>query len=224
MRGWGYPAPRSSRWRRHGPRNARSVVQLTSPSLEESQVQKRSIRVASLSAVAALLFAACSSGGGAATTAPSAAAPSASSSEAAPSGSASAAAGDPKTATSAAAAGGVDAVCAAGKEEGQVTLIATPANWANYGQMITDFQTKYGIKVQSDQPDADSAGRDQGREGPRGHRPPAGHLRPRQRRRRGEHRHVRPVPGRDVGRHSRCEQGADRPLGQQLHGLRVDRL
>ena len=121
-------------------------------------MQKRSIRVASLSAVAALLFAACSSGGGAATTAPSAAAPSASSSEAAPSGSASAAAGDPKTATSAAAAGGVDAVCAAGKEEGQVTLIATPANWANYGQMITDFQTKYGIKVQSDQPDTDSAG------------------------------------------------------------------
>ena len=52
--------------------------------------------------------------------------------------------------------GGVDAVCAAGKTEGQVNLIATPNNWANYGQMITDFQTKYGIKVQSDQPDVDS--------------------------------------------------------------------
>jgi putative spermidine/putrescine transport system substrate-binding protein len=52
--------------------------------------------------------------------------------------------------------GGVDAVCAAGKEEGQVTLIATPANWANYGQMIDDFSAKYGIKVQSDQPDANS--------------------------------------------------------------------
>ena len=58
--------------------------------------------------------------------------------------------------------GGVDAVCAAGKAEGQVNLIATPPDWANYGQMITDFQTKYGIKVQSDQPDADSADRDQG--------------------------------------------------------------
>ena len=49
-------------------------------------------------------------------------------------------------------------MCAAGKAEGQVNLIATPPNWANYGQMITDFQTKYGIKVQSDQPDTDSAG------------------------------------------------------------------
>ena len=122
-------------------------------------MQKRSIRLASLSAVAALLFAACSTGGGAATTAPSPAAPSGSASGAAPSESASAsAAGDPKTATSAAAVGGVDAMCAAGKAEGQVNLIATPTNWANYGQMITDFQTKYGIKVQSDQPDTDSAG------------------------------------------------------------------
>src|SRR3954452_18876872 len=146
--------------RRNGRATRGPGSQPTNPSLEERQVQKRSIRMGSLSAVAALLFAACSSGGGAATTAPSAAAPSESASAGAPSGSASAsaAAGDPKTATSAAAAGGVDAVCAAGKEEGQVTLIATPANWANYGQMITDFQTKYGIKVQSDQPDTDSAG------------------------------------------------------------------
>ena len=61
-----------------------------------------------------------------------------------------------KDATSAAAMGGVDAMCAAGKAEGQVNLIATPNDWANYGQMITDFTAKYGIKVQSDQPDADS--------------------------------------------------------------------
>ena len=47
-------------------------------------------------------------------------------------------------------------MCAAGKAEGQVNLIATPNDWANYGQMITDFTAKYGIKVQSDQPDADS--------------------------------------------------------------------
>jgi putative spermidine/putrescine transport system substrate-binding protein len=51
----------------------------------------------------------------------------------------------------------VDAVCAAGKAEGQVNLIATPPDWANYGQMISDFTAKYGIKVQSDQPDVDSA-------------------------------------------------------------------
>ena len=62
---------------------------------------------------------------------------------------------DWKTATSA-GSGGVDAVCAAGKTEGTVNLIATPPDWANYGQMITDFTAKYGIKVQSDQPDAGS--------------------------------------------------------------------
>ena len=58
---------------------------------------------------------------------------------------------------SAADVGGVDAICAAGKAEGTVNIIATPPDWANYGQMITDFQTKYGITVKSDQPDADSA-------------------------------------------------------------------
>ena len=61
-----------------------------------------------------------------------------------------------KDAKSAADMGGVDAVCAAGKAEGTVNLIATPPDWANYGQMITDFTAKYGIKVESDQPDADS--------------------------------------------------------------------
>ena len=114
----------------------------------------------------------------------------------------SAAAVDWKTATSA-GAGGVDAVCAAGKAEGPVNLIATPPDWANYGQMITDFTAKYGIKVQSDQPDADSqteintaqqlAGT--------GRQPDIFDLgtgrRPR------EHRHVRAVPGRRRGRTSR---------------------
>jgi hypothetical protein len=108
--------------------------------------------------VTAILLAACSSGATPSpSAAPSAAAPSAAAPSAAASGGASqAAAGDPKTAKTTAEGGGVDAICAAGKTEGQVTLIATPNNWANYGQMITDFQTKYGIKVQSDKPDANS--------------------------------------------------------------------
>ena len=91
-------------------------------------------------AALSLIVAACSSSG---------------SSPAASQAPASAAAVDWKTATSA-GAGGVDAVCAAGKAEGTVNLIATPPDWANYGQMITDFTAKYGIKVVSDQPDADS--------------------------------------------------------------------
>ena len=118
-------------------------------------MQDRRFRFASLFALSAIVLAACSSGGGT-SAAPSAAPPSAESpSAASPSASA---AGDPKTATSAADVGGVDAMCAAGKEEGQVNLIATPRNWANYGQMMDDFEAKYGIKVQSDQPDTDSQG------------------------------------------------------------------
>ncbi len=95
-------------------------------------------------AAIALLVAACSSG---ASPSPSGAA----ASQAAGGGTVAA-----KDATSAADMGGVDAVCAAGKAEGTVNLIATPPDWANYGQMITDFTNKYGIKVVSDQPDAGS--------------------------------------------------------------------
>ena len=111
-------------------------------------------RLVALGAAAVLVFAACSSTGS--SSAPSTAASAAPPSAAPPSAAASVAA-DAKTATSAADMGGVDAVCAAGKAEGQVNLIATPPDWANYGQMITDFTAKYGIKVQSDQPDVDSA-------------------------------------------------------------------
>jgi putative spermidine/putrescine transport system substrate-binding protein len=108
-------------------------------------------RVAVTLAATAIFVSAC--GGSTATTAPATAAPaSAAPATAAP---ASAAPVDWKTATSA-GAGGVDAVCAAGKVEGTVNLIATPPDWANYGQMITDFTAKYGIKVESAQPDVDS--------------------------------------------------------------------
>jgi putative spermidine/putrescine transport system substrate-binding protein len=126
-------------------------------------VRTMTIRMAAGLSIAAILVAACSSSGASpsasapAASAPAASAPAASagaSSAASPAGSPVAA----KDAKTAAEAGGVDAICAAGKAEGQVNLIATPANWANYGQMITDFQTKYGIKVQSDQPDTDSQG------------------------------------------------------------------
>jgi putative spermidine/putrescine transport system substrate-binding protein len=112
-------------------------------------VQEKKIRFAAMFGITAILLAACSSPG--ATSAPASAVASAPAS-----GEASApasAAGDPKTATSAADVGGVDAICAAGKEEGQVNIIATPPDWANYGQIITDFSAKYGIKVQSDKPD-----------------------------------------------------------------------
>ena len=114
-------------------------------------MHKMRSRLAALAGIA-VLVAACSSG---ASSSPSSAAPSTAAS-AGGSAAASTAAGDPKTAKTTAEGGGVDAICAAGKTEGQVTLIATPDNWANYGQMMKDFTAKYGIKVQSDKPDANS--------------------------------------------------------------------
>ena len=63
---------------------------------------------------------------------------------------------DAKTATSADDFGGMDALVTAAKKEGQLNVIALPPDWANYGAIIDAFTKKYGIKVQSDQPDAAS--------------------------------------------------------------------
>jgi len=60
------------------------------------------------------------------------------------------------TATSAADLGGMDALVAAAKEEGQLNVIALPPDWANYGAVIKAFEDKYGLKVNSAQPDAAS--------------------------------------------------------------------
>ncbi|GAA1837337.1 ABC transporter substrate-binding protein [Microlunatus capsulatus] len=60
------------------------------------------------------------------------------------------------TATSAEALGGMDALVAAAKAEGRLNVIALPPDWANYGEIIKAFGTKYGIEVNSAQPDAAS--------------------------------------------------------------------
>jgi putative spermidine/putrescine transport system substrate-binding protein len=65
--------------------------------------------------------------------------------------------GDAATAASAQDLGGMDALVAAAKKEGELNVIALPPDWANYGEIITKFSEKYGIKVNSDQPDASSA-------------------------------------------------------------------
>ena len=56
-----------------------------------------------------------------------------------------------------AAFGGMDALIAAAKAEGTLNVVALPPDWTNYGEVISSFQTKYGIKVASAQPDASSA-------------------------------------------------------------------
>ncbi|GAA1621376.1 ABC transporter substrate-binding protein [Actinoplanes couchii] len=60
------------------------------------------------------------------------------------------------TATSAADLGGLEALVTAAKAEGQLNVIALPPDWANYGEIIKAFGDKYGIKVNSAQPDGSS--------------------------------------------------------------------
>ncbi|MEV4709624.1 ABC transporter substrate-binding protein [Actinoplanes sp. NPDC049316] len=60
------------------------------------------------------------------------------------------------SATSAGDLGGMDKLVEAAKVEGQLNVIALPPNWANYGEIIKAFGDKYGIKVNSAQPDGSS--------------------------------------------------------------------
>jgi putative spermidine/putrescine transport system substrate-binding protein len=60
------------------------------------------------------------------------------------------------TATSAQAGGGFDALVAAAKAEGQLNVIALPPDWANYGAVIKTFGDKYGITVNSANPEGSS--------------------------------------------------------------------
>src|SRR6476659_5541243 len=59
-------------------------------------------------------------------------------------------------ATSATDFGGMDALVEAAKREGELNVIALLLDWANYGNIIKAFGDKYGIKVNSAQPDATS--------------------------------------------------------------------
>jgi putative spermidine/putrescine transport system substrate-binding protein len=43
------------------------------------------------------------------------------------------------------------------KKEGMVTIIATPPNWANYGEIFADFEKTTGAKINSLDPNAGSA-------------------------------------------------------------------
>ncbi|WP_181107425.1 ABC transporter substrate-binding protein [Rathayibacter rathayi] len=61
------------------------------------------------------------------------------------------------SATSAADLGGLDSLVAAAKAEGQLSVIALSDTWANYGELISGFENKYGITVNSASPDDSSA-------------------------------------------------------------------
>jgi putative spermidine/putrescine transport system substrate-binding protein len=59
-------------------------------------------------------------------------------------------------ATSAKDFGDMDGLVKAAKKEGELNVIALPPTWANYANVIKSFSDKYGIKVNSAQPDAAS--------------------------------------------------------------------
>ena len=59
-------------------------------------------------------------------------------------------------ATSLQAGGGMDALVADASREGTLNVIALPPDWANYGNILKAFTDKYGIKINSANPDGSS--------------------------------------------------------------------
>jgi putative spermidine/putrescine transport system substrate-binding protein len=64
--------------------------------------------------------------------------------------------GGAASATSAADFGGLEKLIEAAQAEGELNVIALPPDWANYGTIIKAFSDKYGIRVNSAQPEASS--------------------------------------------------------------------
>lgn len=62
----------------------------------------------------------------------------------------------PTSAATEAPAANLDELIAAAKAEGQLTTIALPHDWCNYGEAIDTFKQKYGIEVNELNPDAGS--------------------------------------------------------------------
>jgi putative spermidine/putrescine transport system substrate-binding protein len=51
----------------------------------------------------------------------------------------------------------VKTLVANAKKEGTINTIALPPDWANYGEIISTFKSKYGLSVTDDNPDGSSA-------------------------------------------------------------------
>jgi putative spermidine/putrescine transport system substrate-binding protein len=71
-------------------------------------------------------------------------------------GGATTASGGAATAKSAADLGGMDTLVSDAKKEGTLNVIALPPDWANYGAIISGFTARYGIKVNSANPNGSS--------------------------------------------------------------------
>jgi ABC-type glycerol-3-phosphate transport system substrate-binding protein len=130
---------------------------------------------------------------------------------------------DAATVASAADLGGLDALIAAAKKEGALNVITLPPDWANYGEIIDTFSKKYGIKVNSDNPDGSSQDEINAVKSLKGQgRAPdvldLGGAFAQSAAKEGL------LPGGDLGRHPRRRQGRGRCLVLRLRRLRLDRL
>lgn len=61
------------------------------------------------------------------------------------------------TVRSVAEGGGMDALIAAAQAEGSLNVITLPRDWCNYGELMDNFTAKYGIAINSLNPDGGSA-------------------------------------------------------------------
>jgi putative spermidine/putrescine transport system substrate-binding protein len=70
---------------------------------------------------------------------------------------ANASARNPSTAPNASAFGGIAKLIKAAQKEGTLNIIATPRDWADYGDAMDIMTNVFGIKISSDNPDGSSA-------------------------------------------------------------------
>ena len=61
-----------------------------------------------------------------------------------------------ETAKSASEAGGMAALRGQCRKEGQLNIIATPGDWANYQEIFDGYTAKYGVKIDSQNPEGSS--------------------------------------------------------------------
>ena len=127
-------------------------------------------------------------------------------------------------ATSAADFGGMDALVEAAKKEGELNVIALPPDWANYGAIIKAFGDKYGIKVNSAQPDAASQDEINAANQQKGKCTAPDVFDLGQSVALANTAMFAPYKVATFGRHRRGVQGSRRRLGQRLRRLHVHRL
>ena len=118
----------------------------------------------------------------------------------------------------------MDKLVEAAKAEGTLNVIALPPDWANYGEMLSAFEAKYGLKIDSAQPDASSQDEINAANQLRGQdRAPdvfdlGGNVAL------ANTDLFAPYQVEPFGRHPGQPQGPRRQVGQRLHRLHVHRL